>query len=200
MTTEAHTSSKKEILITGFGGQGVVLIGSILGKAVALGDKKESTLTQSYGPESRGGYCCAQVIIDDKKIQYPYIRRPDIMVCMSQTGYDKYAAMIQDTTMLITEQDLVQPAGIDRPYFSIPCTRMAEEMGRKMIANIVMLGFFAAVTKAVSRKAAEEAVVDSVPKGTEKLNLEAFKKGWDCGVAVLKGREKKAAGHAEVAP
>lgn len=200
MTTADHTSSKKEILITGFGGQGVVLIGSILGKAVALGDKKESTLTQSYGPESRGGYCCAQVIIDEKKIQYPYIRHPDIMVCMSQTGYDKYAGMIQDTTMLITEQDLVKPAGFERPYFSIPCTRLAEEMGRKMIANIVMLGFFAAVTKAVSRKAAEDGVAASVPRGTEKLNLEAFKKGWDCGIAVLKGREKKAAGHAEVAP
>ena len=199
MTKAANSISKKEILVTGFGGQGVVLIGSILGKAAALGDKKESTLTQSYGPESRGGYCCAQVIIDDKRIHYPYVRRPDIIVCMSQTGYDKYAGMIQDTTLLITDQDLVKPAGFDRQYFSIPCTRLAEEMGRKMIANIVMLGFFTAVTQAVSRKAAEDAVVDSVPKGTEKMNLDAFKKGWEHGIAVLKGREKKAAGHAEVA-
>ncbi len=195
---KAGDITKKEILVTGFGGQGVVLIGSILGKAAALGDKRESTLTQSYGPESRGGYCCAQVIIDDKKIQYPYVRRPDILVCMSQTGYDKYAGLIQDTTMLITDQDLVNPTGFDREYFSIPCTRLAEQMGRKMIANIVMLGFFAAVTKAVSRAAAEEAVTDSVPKGTEKMNLDAFQKGWDFGIAMLKGREKKAAGQAEV--
>ena len=196
MTSAATT--KKEILVTGFGGQGVVLIGSILGKAAALGDKKESTFTQSYGPESRGGYCCAQVIIDDKQIPYPYIRHPDIIVCMSQSGYDKYENMIQDHTILLTDQDLVQPVGFDREYYSIPCTRLAEEMGRKMIANIVMLGFFAAVTKAVSRKAAEDAVVDSVPRGTEKLNLGAFKKGWDHGLALLKGREKKASGQAEV--
>jgi len=199
MTKAAATTTKKEILVTGFGGQGVVLIGSILGKAAALGDHRESTQVQSYGPESRGGYCCSQIIIDDKQIQYPYVRRPDILVCMSQTGYDKYSYMILDTTMLIIDQDLVKPTGFDRDYLSIPATRLAEEMGRKMIANIVMLGFFSSVTQAVSRKSVEEAVKDSVPKGTEEMNLNAFKKGWDYGAAMLKGREKKAAGHAGVA-
>lgn len=198
MTKAAPATTKQEILITGFGGQGVVLIGSILGQAVALGDHRESTLVQSYGPESRGGFCSAQVIIDDRQIQYPYVRYPDIMVCMSQTGYDKYGSMIMDKTLLITDQDLVKPVGFKRDYFSIPATRFAEEVGRKMIANIVMLGFFTAITKVVSRKAVEEAVKDSVPKGTEEMNLNAFKKGWDYGTAMLKGREKKASGHAEV--
>ena len=80
-----------EILITGFGGQGIVLAGQIVGKAASLIDHKESTLTQSYGPEARGGSCSAQVIISDGFIHFPYVRQPDILVCMSQGGFDKYA-------------------------------------------------------------------------------------------------------------
>ena len=71
---------------------------------------------------------------------------------------------------------------------------MAEELGRKMMANIIMFGFFTAITKGVSLKAARETVEKSVPKGTEALNLKAFTKGHDYGMATLKGREKKAAG------
>ena len=78
---------QKQIIITGFGGQGVVLAGRILGQAAAIGDKLESTLVQSYGPESRGGECSAQVTIADAFIHFPYISIPDILVCLSQSGY-----------------------------------------------------------------------------------------------------------------
>ena len=88
--TAPENTEKKEVIITGFGGQGIVLAGRILGEAAALGDKKESTLIQSYGPESRGGACSAQVVISDQSIHYPYIKSPDILVCMSHSGYEKY--------------------------------------------------------------------------------------------------------------
>ena len=195
MSSKPVAKKQKEILITGFGGQGIVLAGQILGKAASLGDHKESTLTQSYGPEARGGACSAQVIISEATIHYPYVRNPDVLVCMSQGGFDKYAAMIEEEGTLIIDQDLVQPFEVKgADFFAIPATRMAEELGRKMMANIVMLGFFTAVTNAMTVESAREAVTGSVPKGTEKLNLAAFNKGHDFGVATLKGRRKKAAG------
>ncbi len=72
---------------------------------------------------------------------------------------------------------------------------MAEELGRAMMANIIMLGFVTAVTALISEKAAKEAVLSSVPKGTEEMNLKAFAKGYDYGLSKLKGREKKSLGN-----
>ncbi len=195
MNTQASSRFRKEVLITGFGGQGVILAGQILGKAASLGDHMESTLTQSYGPEARGGACSAQVIIADALIHYPYVRKPDVLVCMSQGGFDKYYSMLQKESTLIIDQDLVRFSSADAGnFFSIPATRIAEELGRKMMANIVMVGFFTAVTSLLTAESARNAVVESVPKGTEKINLNAFDKGFDFGVATLKGRQKKAEG------
>jgi 2-oxoglutarate ferredoxin oxidoreductase subunit gamma len=194
-TSTPKTSAKVEILITGFGGQGVVLAGQIVGKAASLIDHKESTLTQSYGPEARGGSCSAQVIISDAFIHFPYVRRPDILVCLSQGGFDKYAGMIKESSIVIVDQDLVHTGEIAcGGCFAIPATRLAEELGRKMMANIVMVGFLTAITRAISLDAARKTVADSVPRGTEALNLAAFDKGHDFGLATLKGRRKKAEG------
>jgi 2-oxoglutarate ferredoxin oxidoreductase subunit gamma len=184
----------KKIIITGFGGQGVVLAGRILGKAAAIGDKLESTLVQSYGPESRGGACSAQVTISDAEIFYPYILSPDILVCLSQSGYDKYCDQLAPEAILIVDQDLVKPAGDASSCFAVPCTRFAEEMGVKMMANIIMIGFFTAITQTVSLESARQTVAESVPKGTEEKNLKAFERGWEFAQATLKGRKKKAAG------
>jgi 2-oxoglutarate ferredoxin oxidoreductase subunit gamma len=178
MTSKPTAGPKMEILITGFGGQGVVLAGQIVGKAASLIDHKESTLTQSY-----------------VFIHFPYVRRPDILVCMSQGGFDKYAADLKETTILIVDQNLVNTGQIScGGGFAIPATRMAEELGRKMMANIVMVGFFTAITRAISLDAARSTVTGSVPKGTEAMNLAAFDKGHDFGLATLKGRRKKAEG------
>ncbi len=187
-------SSKQEIIITGFGGQGIVLAGRILGQAVALGDRRESTLVQSYGPEARGGACSAEVIISDSSIHYPNVRHPDILVCMSQAGFDKFIGKLKQGGVLVVDKDLVKPPRPEEAFFSIPATRMAEEMGRKMMANIIMLGFFTAVTGAISVEAARDTVQKSVPRGTEEKNIIAFNKGRDYGLAVLKGRKKKAEG------
>ncbi len=185
---------KTEIVITGFGGQGIVLAGRILGQTAALGDHMESTLVQSYGPESRGGACSAQVVISDSIINFPYVKNPDILVCMSQSGYDKYIEDLKPEGTLLIDQDLVKPGRKQKDYYYIPATRMAEEIGRTMMANIIMIGFTAAITKVVSMNATQNTVEKSVPKGTEKLNIKAFNKGGDFGLAILKGRAKKAAG------
>jgi 2-oxoglutarate ferredoxin oxidoreductase subunit gamma len=184
---------QKQIIITGFGGQGVVLAGRILGQAAAIGDKRESTLVQSYGPESRGGACSAQVTIADSFIHFPYITTPDILVCLSQSGYEKYRGQIRADGILIVDTDLVRPDDFPKSY-GIPCTRLAEEMGLKMAANIILIGFVTAITGVVSREAARQTVALSVPRGTEKKNMHAFERGWEFAEATLKGRQKKAAG------
>lgn len=186
---------RQEIVITGFGGQGIVLAGQILGKAASLIDQKESTLTQSYGPEARGGACSAQVIISSSAVHYPYVRNPDILVCLSQEGYNKFHGLIKEQGMVLVDQDLITGimSGIHDLYV-IPATRMAEELGSKMMANVVMLGFFTAITNAVSPGALRGTVAETVPARTREKNLAAFDKGYDYGLATLKGRRKKAAG------
>ena len=193
MDRNSTEKSTNEILITGFGGQGIVLAGQVLGMAASLIDHKESTLTQSYGPEARGGACSAQVIISDSLIHYPYVRNPDILVCMSQAGYDKYGGLLKEGGVLLYDQDMVRSPETVADSFPIPATRMAEELGRKMMANIVMLGFVTATTGAASHEAMLKAVSDSVPSGTEAANAAAFNKGYEFGMAVLKARRKKAA-------
>ena len=195
--TEKRETIRQEVIVTGFGGQGIVLSGRILGMAAALYDHKESTLVESYGPESRGGACCAQVIISNNVIQYPYVAKPDVLVCMSHPAYEKYKDHLKPDGVLLTDKDLVRPDE-KRDYFSIPATRMAEELGRKMMANIIMLGFTTAITSLISVEAAKEAVTSSVPKGTEEKNILAFTKGYDYGLSKMKGREKKVFGRAGV--
>jgi 2-oxoglutarate ferredoxin oxidoreductase subunit gamma len=194
METNGTSKTKSEILVTGFGGQGIVLAGQVLGTAACLQDHMESTLTQSYGPEARGGACSAQVIISDKPIHYPYVCHPDILVCMSQAGYDKYGSLLKEDGILIIDQDMVRSLGYaGGGVFPIRATRIAEELGSKMMANVVILGFITSITAAVSRDGMLASVADLVPRGTEAANTAAFNRGYDFGQALLKARQKKAA-------
>ncbi|MGI6657398.1 MAG: 2-oxoacid:acceptor oxidoreductase family protein [Desulfobulbus sp.] len=191
---QTPASRQTEIIITGFGGQGIILTGRILGTAASLGDKKESTLVQAYGPESRGGACNAQVIISEQPIHYPYVDTPTILMALSQAGYDKFAPRLLPDSILLIDQDLVEPVAAPCPHYAIAATRMAEKLGNKMMANIIMLGFCTAITGVVSGNAAKATVRDSVPKGTGDKNIEAFDKGFDYGLSTLKGKKKRAAG------
>jgi 2-oxoglutarate ferredoxin oxidoreductase subunit gamma len=186
-------NSEKEILITGFGGQGIVLAGNILGKAAALYDHKHATLTQSYGPEARGGSCSAQVMISDEEILFPYVERPQVLVCMSQEGYSKNVAMLVPGGLLIWDSDLVRTKKPDPRWttYNIPATRFAGELGNEMMANIVMLGFLSAVSDVVSVDALREAVLSSVPPNTKDKNSKAFDRGREYGEAILKSLAKQ---------
>ena len=172
------TPSRTEVRITGFGGQGVVLAGHIIGRACAIHGGQDATMIQSFGPEARGSACSATLAISDSEVLYPYITRPDILVAMSSEGYEKYRDELKDDGTLLFERDLVQPTLKDgQTAFGIPSTRIAEALGRTIVQNIVMVGFFAGVTKLIPHQAMREAVRGSVPGGTEELNLEAFEKG-----------------------
>ena len=176
--TEAE-ATRTEIRITGFGGQGVVLSGHIIGRACAVHAGKHATMIQSFGPEARGSACSTTLAVSDTEVLYPYIGRPDIFIVMSAEGYDKYRDELADHGTLIYEKDLVTPSVKEgQPSFGVSSTRIAESLGRAIVQNIVMLGFFAAVTGLVPREAMRDAVAKSVPKGTEELNLRAFDAGW----------------------
>ena len=172
-------SSRMEVRFTGFGGQGMVVMGYIVGRAATVFDGKNATMTQSYGPEARGGASSAGIVISSGPIFYPYVIEPHVLVAMSQAGYDMYRKNLVKGGRLLIDEDLVTPApdeDISR-VFRIPATRFAEELGRKIVANIVMLGFFSALTGYVDDASIRKAVSDAVPKPTIPLNLKAYDKG-----------------------
>jgi 2-oxoglutarate ferredoxin oxidoreductase subunit gamma len=176
-----------EIRIAGFGGQGVILAAAVVGKAAAIFQGGYATMTQAFGPEARGGSSSAQVILSNEPILYPYVTQPDILVVMSQEAYTRFAPQLKPGGILITEEELVRidriPDGVR--LFRVPATRLAEELGRKMVLNIVMVGFFGAVTNLLTRDALRQAVADSVPPAFQDLNLRAFDKGFDYGSQLL---------------
>ncbi len=176
-----------EIKFGGLGGQGVILGGIIIGKAAALYDDKHSCLTQAFGPEARGSACSAQVVVDKDPITYPYVHAPHFMVTMSQDAFKKFAPELRKDGLLVYEEELVKPEGLPATVkaYGVPATRIAEELGKKMVLNIVMVGFFTAVTGVVSEKAAREAVADSVPPNTVDLNMKAFDRGFQYGKKLL---------------
>ena len=176
-----------EIRIAGFGGQGVILSAIVVGKAVSIFQGGHATMTQNFGPESRGGACSAQVVLSDSPILYPYVTRPDVLVAMSQEAYTRFIPELKPGGLLLVEQDLVQLAGLPEGIrvYGVPATRLAEELGRKMVLNVVMVGFFAAVTGLVDEQALRRAVEDSVPPAFRGLNLKAFQKGFDYGTTSL---------------
>ncbi len=176
-----------EIRFAGFGGQGIIKSGIILAAAACIHSGKNAVQTQSYGPESRGGACKSEVVISEEEIDFPKVVEPDVLVVMSQHAYNEYAenvklggTIIMDPDMIPNEKDFKNVK-----VFRIPATKIAEELGRKIVANIIMLGAFVAVTSALDEKAVKESIKANIPKGTEELNLTAFEKGYEYGKNLL---------------
>lgn len=177
--------SKTEVRLAGFGGQGIVLAGHILGKAAALFEHLNAVFTQSYGPEARGGACSADVVISGGAIHYPRVANPQVLVLMSEEAKNTYGGQLADRAAVLIDEDLVQLETVSEhcALYKIPATRFAEKLGRKIVANIVMLGFITSVTRVVSYEAMKQALFDSIPGGTEELNLKAFEKGYEYGLS-----------------
>jgi len=176
-----------EIRIAGFGGQGVILSAIVLGKAASIYQGAFATMTQNFGPEARGGACSAQLVLSESPILYPYVTLPDITVIMSHEAYVRFGSEIKEGGILIIEQDLVRVSNVNKSVqvYSIPATRIAEELGKRMVLNSVMVGFFTAVTRLLEPDAVRKAVADSVPKNFRELNLQAFERGFAYGATAL---------------
>ncbi len=173
-------SNKYNIRISGFGGQGIVLCGYIIGRAASLYDGKNAVFTQSYGPAARGGACSANVVIADEKIGYPLVRMADFFIVLSKEGYEKFINSTTPNALIFADIDLVNGVVIDsKKVFGIPATRLAEDMGKKIVANIIMLGFFFGITGIVSREAISDSVRTFVKKAFIDINLKALDKGYE---------------------
>lgn len=178
---------KKEIRICGFGGQGVILSGYIIGKAASVFMDYNAVQSQSYGPEARGGAARSEVIISDEKIGYPRPMGVDLLVAMSQESFDTYRDDLNKDTKIVVDPDLVPRHDIGRSVYKIQAQKIAEELGNKIVTNIVMVGASTAIFGLLDEKAVKKSVVESVPKKFIDLNEKAYMKGLEAGKNALKG-------------
>jgi 2-oxoglutarate ferredoxin oxidoreductase subunit gamma len=175
-------ANREEIRLCGYGGQGIILAGHIIGQAASIFEHKYATYIRDYGPEARGGTCRADVVISDEEVIYPYISAPSVLVAMSQQAYDKYHIENLEDALVVIDEDLVNPVPDRHQVLAIPARRIAEGLGGVMVANIVILGFLTAVTDIASADSMKKSLLAAVPKGTEELNMEAFEKGYAYGL------------------
>ena len=168
---------KAGIRISGFGGQGIILSGVIVGKA-AVFDGFNVVQTQSYGPEARGGFTRSEVVISDEEIDYPKVESATVSIIMSQEAFFKYALRTKKEGIIIYDPELIPDHKIEGNFklAEINATRTASELGTKIVANIVMLGAFNEVCSLISKDAMIESIKDSIPKMLD-LNLSAFEAG-----------------------
>ena len=172
---------RTEVRIGGFGGQGVVLAGVLLGQA-ALNDGRYAVQNQSYGAEARGGAARSEVIVSEQPVVYPEVISPQVMAVLSQAALDKYLPDLQPGGTLIVDADLVSdvPEGVRAVVYRGRFAEVAGgELKRPIVANMVMLGFLAEVTGLVTGEGLREAVRSGVPPGTEELNLKALERGME---------------------
>ena len=172
-------SDRYEIRLSGAGGQGLILVGKILAEAAAIYDEKNATQSQSYGPEARGGASRSEVIISEGEIDYPKAEAIDLLLAMTQEAADKYVKDVKSGGLVVVDSTFVdRPPEGDFTVHSYPITQMAdEELGKKIVANIVALGIIEKLSSIVSEESLLTAIRTRVPKGTEDLNLKAFKLG-----------------------
>ncbi len=174
---------RTEIRIAGFGGQGVVLSGVLVGTAAAVSDGRRAVQTQSYGAAARGGGARSEVILGDDPVVYPKVTHPDILVAMSEEAMKKYGGDLRPGGFLFIDNDLVKQVGRDDVRLvGVPVSNLAtQELGRTIVANIVMLGVVTAKTRVVSVEGMEAAIRVHVPPKTIDLNLKAFRRGLELG-------------------
>jgi 2-oxoglutarate ferredoxin oxidoreductase subunit gamma len=168
---------RKEIKLTGSGGQGIILSGVILAEA-ALIDGKRVIQSQSYGPEARGGSSKAEIIISDEDIDFVKVQKCDMLLCMTQSSYDKYGKNF--TGVLILDEGIHMKYPEPEKVVRIPILDTAsEKLGKPMVSNIVALGVVNGVMDFVSKESLIKALISRVPKGTEDLNKLALESGYE---------------------
>ncbi len=172
-------SFRYELRFSGAGGQGLILIGKILAEAAAIYEEKNATQSQSYGPEARGGASRSEVIVSDDIIDFPKATRIDCLLALTQEACDKYWEDLKDDGILIVDSDAVTVLPpTSAVIHSFPFSSIAKEkVGRELVANLVALGLVVALTRIVSPKSVESAILGRVPRGTEEMNLKAFRSG-----------------------
>lgn len=173
-------SKRFEIRIAGFGGQGVVTIGRILGEAFSIYEGKNSANSQSYGPESRGGACKSEVVVSDGDIFYPNVRRPDVLIALSQRALDSYLPDLKEGGILLIDPTSVKDIPHPGKYsiHEIAAMELAHEIGDVKYQNSVALGaLYPLIDDVLKESSLRKAIADNVPPKTVDINMKAFEKG-----------------------
>jgi 2-oxoglutarate ferredoxin oxidoreductase subunit gamma len=169
---------RTEIRIAGTGGMGVVLAGVILGHAAAVFGGLEAIQSQSYGPEARGTAAKSEVIIDDKPIHYPKVRQSDYFVVMSQKAFDLYISGSKKGSIVLADPDLVKTDKIEGfEVIEIPAMRTADELGLRLVANMVMLGALVKKAGFFPIDVLKKTLAEFVPAKALEVNINAIYAG-----------------------
>jgi 2-oxoglutarate ferredoxin oxidoreductase subunit gamma len=174
--------SRTEFRFSGFGGQGVITMAHVLGHGASVHADMDATLTEAYGPEKTGGFSRGDVVVSDEPIDYPNVVDPDVVVGFSQDAFERDAETVTEDGLVVIERDLVDPEPLvaDRPdvtVASLAAVDLAEELGRQVVANVLMLGAIVELVGSPPFEAVRDAVRETVPDGTEDLNEHAFERG-----------------------
>ncbi len=171
--------TRREIRLQGLGGQGIISAGHLIGEAASLHEHKEAVMTEDYSPYITGGWSRADLVVSEDPIDYPLVTKPDILVAMSQDGLEDNLKSTKRNATIVVEKSMVNTESVKgRKVFAIPALSVAEELGKKVVANIVILGFLAAKTGVVGRAAMETAILNRYAKAAD-LNRRAFQRGVD---------------------
>lgn len=172
-------NNRYEIRVAGFGGQGVVTIGRVLGSAFTIHEGLNSVNTRSYGPESRGGACRSEVVVSQGEIHYPSVRKADILVALSQPALDKYIQDLKEGGILLIDPNSVKDIPKNLVWYEVPAMEIAHSLGNVKFQNSAVLGALAALLESMIKKESlKSAVSENVPPETIEKNMEAFEAGW----------------------
>lgn len=169
---------KKELRLSGSGGQGLILAGIILAEA-AINQGLNAIQSQSYGPEARGGASKAEVIIGVEEIFFPKVRKPNILLALSQKAFDQYIHDLDSKSIIVVDESIQTNDKIEVDMiYKLPILKTAsEKIGKSMVANIVALGVLTQLMPEIEKQSVLDAILQRVPQGTERLNTTAFEEG-----------------------
>jgi 2-oxoglutarate ferredoxin oxidoreductase subunit gamma len=178
---------KVSVRFAGMGGQGIIFSGIVLARAAALYQQREgkdlyAIQTQSYGPAARGESSKCDVVISDDASFYPFVEKVDWLVVMSQPAYERYIDQAHEDTIVLLDDTTVD-ARPELTYYEIPAFKVAEAMGQRIAANMVMLGALVGLSGVVGKEAVHNALEDVSKAGTSESNLRAFDKGFEVGMS-----------------
>jgi len=172
------TFDRYEIKLSGAGGQGIILAGIILAHSIAIYEDQFVAMSQSYGPEARGGSCSAEIIINDSVIDYPRAEGYDLLLAMNQESYDKYHKNIKDSGLIIIDSSFVH----NTPHInivSLPFSKIArKKLNKEITATIIALGSLCKLTGIININKLQRGLSDKVPEISKKINLKALKTGY----------------------
>lgn len=167
---------KKQIIMGGLGGQGIVLSGIILAEA-AVYDGMFSVQTQNYGPEARGGACRSEVVISNREIYYPKVILADIFLALSQEAFDKYLKYTDENSIIIIDENINSREIVNCKAFDI-INSAYNEFKKPVIVNMIALGIINGLTGIVSDEAIKTTISKKAPKGTFDINQQAYESGY----------------------